>query len=241
MSPPRNRSSQQRQVRAWTALNQRIEQCDRCPRLLAHCGQIAADRRAAFRDQPYWGRPVPNFGDPTARMVIVGLAPGAHGANRTGRMFTGDRSGDWLYRSLHKTGFASQPESVSVEDGLELRDCVITGACHCAPPDNKPAAEELSQCAPWLNDLFDMLPVSVIVALGGIGWNAVWKHFREHRAAELLPARKPKFGHAAEVQLTETITLLGSYHPSQQNTFTGRLTAPMLNSVFRRAAQLLDC
>ena len=225
-------------VRKWNALNKKIVQCDLCPRLRTHCKKIATEKRAAYRDEIYWGQPVPNFGDPRASVLIVGLAPAAHGANRTGRMFTGDRSGDWLFRSLHTTGFANQPNADSVDDGLVLTNCAITAACHCAPPDNKPTTEEKYNCGPWLEETMALLPVSVIVALGGIGWDAVWKYFKQHAPANLLPARKPKFGHKAEVRLTSTITLLGSYHPSQQNTFTGRLTESMLNSVFRRAAKL---
>lgn len=235
---PKRRSAAQSSDRQWQALNNTITQCERCPRLIAHCRKIAEEKRAAYRDENYWGGPVPNFGDPTAHVLIVGLAPGAHGANRTGRMFTGDRSGDWLFRSLHKTGFASQAEATSANDGLVLTNCAITGACHCAPPDNKPTGEELNNCAEWLEETFRILPVRVIVALGGIGWNAVWKHFKATAAEQLVPLRKPKFGHKAEVQLTNQITLIGSYHPSQQNTFTGRLTEPMLNAVFRRAAKV---
>lgn len=224
----------------WNSLNRRIVACDRCPRLREHCSQIATEKRAAYRDQKYWGRPVPNFGDPNARLLIVGLAPAAHGANRTGRMFTGDRSGDWLFRALHKAGFASQAAAVDRNDGLTLRDCAITAACHCAPPDNKPTTEEKENCRDWLSFTLQIVPVQVLVALGGIGWDAVWKHYQLTAPELLLPERKPKFAHAAEVQLTENVVLLGSYHPSQQNTFTGRLTEPMLDAVFDRAAQLLS-
>lgn len=223
----------------WEELNQQIVNCRRCDRLITHCRKIATEKRAAYRDEEYWGGPVPNFGGSNSRLLIVGLAPGAHGANRTGRMFTGDRSGDWLYRSLHETGFASQATSTAVDDGLTLNDCVITAACHCAPPDNKPSADELSHCADWLLQTTTLLRTRVIVALGGIAWNAVWKHFRQTAPDTLLPQRKPKFGHCQQVELTEEITLLGSYHPSQQNTFTGRLTRSMLNAVFRRAAKLI--
>lgn len=222
----------------WNSLNRRIEACEQCPRLLAHCQKIAVEKRAAYRDDDYWGGPVPNFGDPQASVLIVGLAPGAHGANRTGRMFTGDRSGDWLYKSLYRTGFASQSTSEFLNDGMQLKGCAITAACHCAPPDNKPTREELTNCAPWLSETFRIMPVKVIVALGGIGWDAVWRFFRSAASEDLLPSKKPKFGHKAEVRLTEQITLIGSYHPSQQNTFTGRLTEPMLNAVFRRAARV---
>ena len=224
---------------AWNRLNRKIVRCDRCPRLLAHCQAIAENKRAAYRDQTYWGRPVPNFGDERARLLIVGLAPAAHGANRTGRMFTGDRSGDWLFRALNKAGFASQKEATAVDDGLVLKDCAITAACHCAPPDNKPTTEELQNCSEWMTATFAALPVQVIVALGGIGWNTVWKYFKSCAADQLLPTRKPKFGHAECVQLTAEIVLIGSYHPSQQNTFTGRLTEPMLDAVFRRAKRQL--
>ena len=236
MSSTRKKSSSAQ--RRWNALNKKIIACERCPRLIAHCQQIAVDKRAAYREDEYWGRPVANFGDADAQVLIVGLAPAAHGANRTGRMFTGDRSGDWLFRSLHKTGFANQANADSVDDGLKLQNCAITAACHCAPPDNKPTTEEKQNCSPWLEETIAMMPLKVIVALGGIGWDAVWKHFKAASPDQLLPVRKPKFSHKAEVQLTEEIVLLGSYHPSQQNTFTGRLTEPMLNAVFRRAAKL---
>ena len=236
---PRRPSRQRKSLQAWNALNGQIVDCERCPRLLTHCQKIAADKRAAYRDQTYWGRPVANLGDDRARLLIAGLAPAAHGANRTGRMFTGDRSGDWLFRALYKAGFASQKEATARDDGLVLTDCAITAACHCAPPDNKPTTEELQHCSDWLTQTFALLPVQVIVALGGIGWNTVWKYFRNHAADQLLPARKPKFGHGEVVQLTESMVLIGSYHPSQQNTFTGRLTEPMLDSVFRKAKRRL--
>lgn len=234
-----SRRMSSRPTRKWNQLNSNIERCTRCPRLIEYCRTVAVEKRAAFRDESYWGGPVANFGDSRARLLIVGLAPGAHGANRTRRMFTGDRSGDFLYRSLHKCGFANQPDSTDLNDGLALTDCAITNACHCAPPQNKPTSEELSECAPWFNELLNQLPVRIIVALGGIAWNTVWKHFKTHSADQLLPAGKPAFGHKAETQLTDEITLIGSYHPSQQNTFTGRLTQPMLNSVFRRARSIL--
>ena len=223
----------------WNKLNESVVACQQCPRLISWSAEVAEKKRAAYRNEEYWGKPVPNFGDPAARLLIVGLAPGAHGANRTGRMFTGDRSGDWLYKAIHKAGFANQPTSVNTDDGLKLNDCAITNACHCAPPENKPTTEELGNCAAWLEELLAQLPVKVILALGGIAWNTIWRHFRETCPDDLLPDRKPVFGHKAEVQLTEQLTLLGSYHPSQQNTFTGRLTEPMLNAVFRRAAKLI--
>lgn len=231
--------SNENNQRNWSRLNKDIVKCQQCPRLIQHCHTVAEEKRAAYRDEDYWGKPVPNFGDPTAELLIVGLAPGAHGANRTGRMFSGDRSGDWLFKALHKAGFANQSKSIDQSDGLQLINCAITNACHCAPPSNKPTTEELHNCGAWFQRLLSQLPLSVIVALGGIAWNTVWKHFRDHHAQQLLPVRKPVFTHMAEVRLTDNIVLLGSYHPSQQNTFTGRLTEPMLNSVFRRAGRLV--
>ncbi len=224
----------------WNALNRQIIDCQCCPRLIEHCQTVATQKRAAYRNETYWGRPVPNFGDPQAQLLIVGLAPGAHGANRTGRMFTGDRSGDWLYRALQKAGFANQKIATSANDGLQLTNCAITNACHCAPPGNKPTAEELANCAEWFDAALTQLPVRVLLALGGIAWNTVWSHFRNNCPQDLVANRKPKFGHGESVRLTSEITLIGSYHPSQQNTFTGRLTEPMLNTVFRKARKLLD-
>lgn len=220
----------------WEALNQAIVACERCPRLRAYCREVAQTKRAAFRDWNYWGRPVPNFGDPQARLLIVGLAPAAHGANRTGRMFTGDRSGEWLYRALWKAGFANQAESQASDDGLRLIDCAITAAAHCAPPDNKPATEELAHCAPWLAQTIDLLPVRCFVALGQIAWKALLVELRRRgwQAGKL-----PKFSHGAQVSLADGRWLLGSYHPSQQNTFTGRLTEPMFDAVFRAAQESL--
>ncbi len=194
-------------------------------------------KRRAYRDQTYWGRPVPNFGDPAARLLIVGLAPAAHGANRTGRMFTGDRSGEWLYRALHRAGFANQGHSDDTDDGLQLLDCAITATCHCAPPDNKPTREEVAHCAPWMDETVDLLPVRVYLALGQIGWRSV---IDRARSEGTLTGKLPKFGHGATVQLEDQRWLLGSYHPSQQNTFTGRLTEEMFDDIFRTARQLLD-
>ena len=224
----------------WKQLNEQIVACEKCPRLIAHCNEIGEQKRRAYADWDYWAGPVENFGPMRAKLLIVGLAPGAHGANRTGRMFTGDRSGDWLFRALHKAGFASQQQATAADDGLVLTDCAITAACHCAPPDNKPTTEELQNCSEWLTATFDALPVRVIVALGGIGWNTVWKYFKTCAADRLLPTRKPKFGHGELVQLTDDMVLIGSYHPSQQNTFTGRLTEPMLDAVFRKAKRQLQ-
>ena len=221
---------------SWHSLNRRIVACEACPRLRDYCRLVAAGKKRSFADWNYWGRPVPNFGDPRARLLIVGLAPAAHGANRTGRMFTGDRSGEWLYRALHKAGFANQPSSTSIKDGLALRNCAITAVCHCAPPDNKPTIEELANCRPWLAETIDLLQPTVLVALGQIAWKSV---LSEARRRTWHTGRLPKFGHAAVVALADLRWLVGSYHPSQQNTFTGKLTEPMLDAVFARAKELL--
>ena len=214
------------------SLNTRIVACDRCPRLREHCAEVAATRRRAYLDWDYWGGPVPNFGDPRARLLIVGLAPGAHGANRTGRMFTGDRSGDWLFRALHVAGFANQPDATDRDDGLELTDCLVTNACHCAPPGNRPAKDELESCREWFDETVDLLPVRVFLALGAIAWRAVVDLARRR---DWYSGPIPKFSHQAEVPLSQDRWLLGSYHPSQQNTFTGRLTEEMFDGVFSQA------
>jgi uracil-DNA glycosylase len=220
----------------WTELNRRIITCEQCPRLREHCQTIAVEKRRAYADWTYWGRPVPNFGDPRARLLIVGLAPAAHGANRTGRMFTGDRSGDWLYRALHRAGFANQPSAVAVNDGLELRDCAITATCHCAPPDNKPTPDEIQACAPWLDQTVNALPVKVFLALGQIGWRTVITLAKQRG---WLSGSVPKFAHGAVAVLANDRWLVGSYHPSQQNTFTGRLTEAMLDDVFGTVKRLV--
>ena len=215
----------------WDALNQQIIACTACDRLIAHCQSIAATKRAAYRDWEYWGRPVPNFGDPNAEALIVGLAPGAHGANRTGRVFTGDDSGNWLFRALHRAGFANQPHAVSRDDGLILINCAITGAGHCAPPDNKPTPEELANCRPWLAATIDAMPrVRVFVALGNIAWREILREIDRRGWRE---GRLPTFGHGAVVELANGSRLVGCYHPSRQNTNTGRLTEHMLDDVFR--------
>jgi uracil-DNA glycosylase family 4 len=214
-------------------LNRELVGCRRCPRLVEWRERVAREKRAAFRDQEYWGRPVPGFGDPRAGLLILGLAPAAHGGNRTGRIFTGDRSGDWLFASLWRTGFANQPTSVARGDGLALRDCYITAPVKCAPPENKPLPQERANCAPWLEAELVLLDVRVVVALGAFAWDVALRHFGPVRP-------KPRFGHAAEAALPAGRTLLGSYHVSQQNTHTGRLTEAMLDGVFRRARDLLD-
>jgi uracil-DNA glycosylase family 4 len=221
----------------FSTLNREIIACERCPRLRAFCKKIAQEKRRAFADSDYWGRPVPNFGDRRARLLIVGLAPAAHGANRTGRMFTGDRSGEWLYRALHKAGFANQPTSVDVDDGLRLTDCTITAAAHCAPPDNKPTPQELANCHGWLDETFDLLQPRVIVALGQIAFRAAIVQAKQR---DWFAGALPKFGHAATVKLAGGRLLIASYHPSQQNTFTGKLTEPMFDRVFRLARKHLD-
>jgi len=220
----------------WDALNGSIVACERCPRLRKYCLQVATEKRAAFRDADYWGLPIPNFGDPQARLLIVGLAPAAHGANRTGRMFTGDRSGEWLYRALFRAGFANQPNSESRKDGLRLIDCAITAAAHCAPPLNKPAPDELANCQEWLERTIDVLPVVGFLALGQIGWRSI---VLELRRRGWYAGPIPKFAHGARVELADGRWLLGSYHPSQQNTFTGVLTEPMFDRVFSDARRLL--
>jgi uracil-DNA glycosylase len=192
---------------------------------------VAAEKRAAFREQTYWGRPVPGFGDPRARVLVLGLAPAAHGANRTGRVFTGDRSGDWLFRAMHRAGFANQPTSTSVDDGLALTGAWVTAAVKCAPPGNAPTTAERDACAPFLRSEFDALAdIEVVVCLGAFGYEAACRH--------LGVERRPRFAHLLEVPLDGRPTLLCSFHPSQQNTFTGRLTEPMLDAVFERAAEL---
>jgi uracil-DNA glycosylase family 4 len=218
-------------------LQAEITQCRGCPRLVEWREEVARVKRRAYREWTYWGRPVPGFGDPRARLVIVGLAPAAHGANRTGRVFTGDRSGDFLYAGLHRAGFANQPTSQHKDDGLTLRDTYVTAAARCAPPDNKPLPEELARCAPFLDRELELLPVRVFLALGAIGWNAALAAVA--RSGVTLPTPKPAFGHGAEVELPGGRTLVGCYHVSQQNTQTGRLTPAMFDAVMSRVRQLL--
>jgi uracil-DNA glycosylase len=219
-------------MRAWQNLRREIISCNRCPRLREHCQTIAAEKRRSFREWTYWGKPVPHLGDAPASLLVIGLAPAAHGGNRTGRIFTGDASGDWLYRALHKAGFCNQPTSVSIDDGLELIDCVITAVGHCAPPDNKPTPEELAACQPFLARTIELVQPRVLVALGGIAWKAT---LAELKAASALEKKAPPFKHGAEVPLTAGRTLIASYHPSQRNTFTGLLTEPMFDAIFTAA------
>lgn len=198
---------------------------------------MATQKRASYSEETYWGKPVPGFGDPAARLVIVGLAPAAHGANRTGRMFTGDRSGDWLFRALHRAGFASQPDSVGGGDGMTLSDAWVTAPVRCAPPDNKPTTVERDNCVPWLEREFSLLDrTRVIVCLGGFSWGVV--HRLVAGSGLEVPRPRPSFGHGVE-SITGGPLLIASYHPSQQNTFTGRLTDEMFDAIFVRAATYL--
>jgi uracil-DNA glycosylase len=216
-----------------TRLTREVVECRRCPRLVAWREEVAQVKRAAYADEDYWGRPLPGFGDPEAAMLVLGLAPAAHGGNRTGRIFTGDRSGDWLFAALWRAGLANQPESVHRDDGLKLKGCYVTAAVRCAPPANRPLPSERDNCLPYLERELQLLRrVGVIVCLGGFAWDAA---LRALAGLDIpAPRPRPRFGHGSSVTLG-SFKLLGCYHPSQQNTFTGRLTEAMLDEVFERA------
>jgi uracil-DNA glycosylase family 4 len=220
------------------ALSREVAACRLCPRLVAWRESVAADPPRRHRGERYWARPLPGFGDPRARVLVVGLAPAAHGGNRTGRIFTGDRSGDWLFASLHRTGFANQARSEHPGDGLRLRDAYIAAVVRCAPPGNRPTIAERDTCLPYLARELTLLPATrVLVALGSFAWDGALLALRSNGVA--VPRPKPRFGHGAEAALG-TVTLLGCFHPSQQNTFTGKLTEPMIDAVMARARDLAD-
>jgi len=220
-------------------LNREVIACTRCPRLVAYRAQVAREKRRAYRDCEYWGKPVPGFGDRGARVLVLGLAPGAHGSNRTGRPFTGDASGNFMYPVLYETGFANQPTATDRDDGLELRDLYITAAVRCAPPDNKPLPEELVNCAPYLDrEMKGLKNVRVIVALGKIGFDAYLNYLK--RQGLLKTRAAYVFAHGAEYKMPDARILLASYHPSNQNTQTGKLTLTMFVAIFKRAAGLAD-
>ncbi len=227
-------------MRSLKAIERAIVACERCPELRAYCAQVAREKRRAYADHPYWGKPVPPFGDPRARVMLVGLAPGAHGSNRTGRPFTGDASGGFLYPALYRAGFASQPNADDRNDGLKLHDCFITSAGRCAPPKNKPTPQQLRNCFPYLLEEFDALPeLRVMIGLGSIGFDAIVRVLRERG---YMFEAAPVFAHGAETIATlgkRRITLIASYHPSRQNTNTGKLTVAMFDAIFTRANQLL--
>jgi uracil-DNA glycosylase len=219
------------------ALEAEVVACRRCPRLVEWRERVAREKRAAFINEEYWGRPVPGFGDPQARVLLLGLAPAAHGGNRTGRVFTGDRSGDWLFAALHRAGFASRPTSVHRDDGLTLHGAWITAAVRCAPPANKPTPDERDACLPWtVAELGQLRALRVVVCLGAFAWDAALR--LRAAAGASAPRPRPRFGHGAEFDDGAWLTMLGCFHPSQQNTFTGKLTAPMLDDVFARAREL---
>jgi len=225
---------------SWlTVLNREVVGCTRCPRLVAYREQVAREKRRAYRDWEYWGKPVPGFGDPNARVLIMGLAPGAHGSNRTGRPFTGDASGNFMYPVLYETGFASQSTATDRNDGLKLKDLYITAAVRCAPPDNKPLPQELAECSIFLDrELAGLEKVKVLVALGKIGFDAYLNYLKRRG---LLPSRQPYlFKHGAHYQMPDGKVLLASYHPSNQNTQTGKLTREMFVKIFKQAAKLAD-
>lgn len=220
-------------------MERELVECRRCPRLVEWRQEVAATKRAAFADEEYWGRPVPGFGDPDGRLLVLGLAPAAHGANRTGRMFTGDRSGDWLYRAMFRAGFANQAEATALDDGLTLTDAFVTSPVKCAPPDNKPSPGERDNCRPWLDAELELLSrIQVVVCLGGYSYVQALAAYS--RRGVVLPRPRTPFGHGSVVGLKGGPTIVMSYHPSQQNTFTGRLTEAMLDSIFVKAKSLLE-
>ena len=224
--------------RALRALQARMVECRACPRLVAWREEVARVRVRRFANWTYWARPVPGFGDPAARLILVGLAPAAHGGNRTGRMFTGDRSGDFLFAALYRAGFANQPTSVHRNDGLRLRDAFIVAPCRCAPPENAPRPDELRRCSEWLDGELRLLSrARVLLALGAVGWDAALQHFARQGIA--VPRPRPRFGHGAVARLPGAPALLGSYHVSQQNTNTGKLTPAMMDAVLVRARELI--
>jgi uracil-DNA glycosylase family 4 len=237
-TPARVRSAAGR-VSSVESLDAAVSVCRACPRLVTWRERVAAEKRRSYAAEPYWGRPVPGFGSADARIWLLGLAPAAHGANRTGRVFTGDRSGDFLFAALHRAGLASAPDSVDAADGLTLNDTRVVAAVRCAPPDNKPTPEERSTCAPWLDAEWRLCGphVKVIVALGGFAWRAALDMVRA--GGGVVPSPMPKFGHLASARLGD-VTLIGCYHPSQQNTFTGRLTPAMLDDVFTAAKRAIS-
>ncbi|MBL7714043.1 MAG: uracil-DNA glycosylase [Bdellovibrionales bacterium] len=220
-------------------LRKQIHDCEKCTRLRAHCTKVASEKRRAYQDQTYWGRPVSGFGDPNARLLIVGLAPAAHGANRTGRIFTGDRSGDWLYGALHRHGFANQASSTHLNDGLELKEAYVTCVARCAPPQNKPSPKEIQNCIPYLfQELKIFSETKAILALGALAFDQLWSVLSAFPDIQ-LPKKKPRFTHGLSIDLGR-LTLLTSYHPSQQNTFTGKLTQAMFDRVFQMARKKLN-
>ncbi len=215
-----------------------IIRCKKCPRLVRWRAQVAKQPPRRYQGQSYWAKPLPGFGDPQARLLIVGLAPAAHGGNRTGRIFTGDRSGDWLYEALYAFGFANQATSIHAGDGLKLKDCYICAAVRCAPPDNKPLREEFENCRPYLTRELELLKqVRVVVGLGKIAFDSFLKAYQETGGS--IPKPRPKFGHGSMTRIAGNLVLIGSYHPSQQNTFTGKLTREMLHAVFKQARAIL--
>lgn len=220
------------------SLHKEIIACRKCPRLVEWREEISETKTKRFQEWDYWGKPVPGFGDPNAQVLLVGLAPAAHGANRTGRMFTGDESGNWLYRALYKSGFANHQNSTSRSDGIQLQNCYITATCRCAPPKNKPLPEEIRNCRPFILQEFHLLKkLRVVIGLGKIGFDAAFDCVKEIGWTALR--FRPKFSHGTIIPVNDHLYLIGSYHPSQQNTFTGKLTEPMFNSIFSKAKKLL--